>query len=125
MTDHAAQRDPRAGRLASSPRLAFLLVFALHVGLRALSLTRVPVRLVETHTCWEVTAVAMSLYERGEFADPYAIPTGPTAHVPPFHPGSVRGSASGRAPVLPRASSERSSRAGPASSKRPRRSRSA
>jgi hypothetical protein len=30
--------------------------------------------------------VAMSLYERGEFADPYCLPSGATAHMPPFQP---------------------------------------
>jgi len=29
--------------------------------------------------------VAFSLYEKGEFADPYCLPTGPTAHMPPLH----------------------------------------
>lgn len=70
----------------SSPWRSFLLVFVLHFGLQAFLLTKVPVRWVQPHIRWEVTAVAMSLYERGEFADPYALPTGPTAHVPPFHP---------------------------------------
>jgi len=34
----------------------------------------------------EVPGVALALYERGEFADPYCLPTGPTAHMPPFQP---------------------------------------
>ena len=67
----------------------FLLVFLLHVILQALFLTKVPVRYIQPHTRWEVLAVAISLYERGEFADPYALSTGPTAHMPPFHPALV------------------------------------
>jgi len=65
---------------------ACLLVFLAHVGVQGLALTRVPVEWVRPHARFEVTAVAMSLYERGAFADPYCLPTGPTAHVPPFHP---------------------------------------
>lgn len=89
MAEEAVGTTPGGDRLPLSARRAFFLVFALHVGLQAILLTKVPVRLVEPHTRWEVTAVAMSLYERGEFADPYAIPTGPTAHVPPFHPALI------------------------------------
>lgn len=75
----------------SSPGRAFLLVFLLHVGLESFFLTKVPARHVQPHTRWEVPAVAMALYERGEFADPYALPTGPTAHMPPFHPALLAG----------------------------------
>ena len=70
---------------APVPR-ACLLVFLVHLGVQGLALTRVPERWVRPHTRFEVTAVAMSLYERGAFADPYCLPTGPTAHMPPFHP---------------------------------------
>ena len=65
---------------------ACLLVFLVHVGVQGLALTRVPVEWVRPHARFEVTAVAMSLYEREAFADPYCLPTGPTAHMPPFHP---------------------------------------
>lgn len=70
---------------------ACLLVFLVHVGVQGLALTRVPERWVRPHTRFEVTAVAMSLYERGAFADPYCLPTGPTAHMPPFHPALMAG----------------------------------
>src|SRR5512143_3785849 len=69
----------RAGR-------AFLLIFLVHLGVQGLFLIWVPTDYVRPHTRWEVPAVAMSLYERGEFADPYCLPTGPTAHMPPFQP---------------------------------------
>jgi hypothetical protein len=65
---------------------AFLLIFLVHLGVQGLFLTRVPAQHVLPHTRWEVPAVAMALYERGEFADPYCLPTGPTAHMPPFQP---------------------------------------
>ena len=70
----------------ATSRRAFALVFLVHLGVQGLVLTRVPERWVRPHTRFEVTAVAMSLYERGAFADPYCLPTGPTAHMPPFHP---------------------------------------
>jgi hypothetical protein len=70
----------------ASPWRAFLLVFLVHVGVQGFFLTKVPTEHVRPHTRWEVPAVAMSLYERGEFADPYCLPTGPTAHMPPFQP---------------------------------------
>ena len=34
----------------------------------------------------EPRAIAFSLMQRGQFADPYAIPTGLTAHLPPIYP---------------------------------------
>lgn len=38
------------------------------------------------HGWTEVQFIARSLAERGEFADPYAIPTGPTSHTAPVYP---------------------------------------
>jgi hypothetical protein len=35
---------------------------------------------------WELGAIAISLMKTGKFADPYMIPTGPTAHLPPIYP---------------------------------------
>lgn len=35
---------------------------------------------------WELSSIAISLMETGRFADPYMIPTGPTAHLPPAYP---------------------------------------
>ena len=68
------------------PRRAFLLIFFVHLGVQGLFLTKVPTQWVLPHSRFEVSAVAMALYERGEFADPYCLPTGPTAHMPPFQP---------------------------------------
>ncbi len=70
----------------ATPGRAFLLIFLVHLGVQGLLLTRVPTDHVRPHTRGEVPAVAMALYERGEFADPYCLPTGPTAHMPPFQP---------------------------------------
>lgn len=68
------------------PLRAFILIFSLHLGIQGYFLTKVPARHIVPHTRWEISAVAMALYERGEFADPYCLPTGPTAHMPPFQP---------------------------------------
>jgi hypothetical protein len=57
--------------IARRPRRSFLVLF-----LSAL----IP------HTRWEIQAVAVSLVTQGTFADPYAMPTGPTAHMPPAYP---------------------------------------
>ena len=35
---------------------------------------------------WELPSIAISLAQTGRFADPYLIPTGPTAHLPPIIP---------------------------------------
>jgi hypothetical protein len=72
-----------------TPGCAFALVFLLHVGVQGFFLPLLDSRHVMPHTRYEVTAVAMSLYERGTFADPYCLPTGPTAHMPPFHPALI------------------------------------
>ena len=58
------------------PRRAFLLIFFVHLGVQGLFLTKVPTQWVLPHSRFEVSAVAMALYERGEFADPYCLPTG-------------------------------------------------
>jgi len=70
----------------AQPWRAFLLIFLVHLGVQSLFLTKVPTQWVLPHSRFEVTAVAMALYERGEFADPYCLPTGATAHMPPFQP---------------------------------------
>ena len=73
--------------IAATPRRAFLVVFTLAFGLR---LGLVALGLIAD--AWrppghslEPEAVAASLVRTGHFADPYAVPTGPTAHVPPLH----------------------------------------
>lgn len=73
------------------PKGRFLLVFAVHLAVQGTFLVHVPERFVRPHARWEVNAVAMSLHERGTFADPYAVPTGPTAHVPPAFPAAMAG----------------------------------
>ena len=73
-------------RLAESRRWSFVLIFVLSFGVQSFFLTRVPEKYIVPHTRWEMQAVAVSLAENGTFADPYALPTGPTAHLPPVMP---------------------------------------
>ena len=70
-------------------RRAPLLILALAVGVRAalLASPMVPREWVMTGAQIEVDKVAASLATTGRYADPYAIPTGPTAHPLPIHTG--------------------------------------
>lgn len=73
--------------LASLPRRpgrAFLLLFALAFSVRGFVLTKLPAEAIRPDTRWEAPAIAVALAERGTFADAYALPTGPTAHLPPI-----------------------------------------
>ncbi len=73
-------------RLARSPSWAFGLIFGLAFTVRVALLNLVPLDVLVPHTRWEIEAIAHSILLRGEFADPYAIATGLTAHVPPVYP---------------------------------------
>ena len=73
--------------MAQSPLRAFVLIFLLGFSIRVFFLAQVPERRILPHNRWEDTAIATALVERGEFADPYMIPTGPTTHLPPLVPG--------------------------------------
>jgi hypothetical protein len=73
--------------MARSPIRAFIIIFLLGFSIRVFFLIKVPERRILPHDRWEDTAIATSLVERGQFADPYMIPTGHTAHLPPLVPG--------------------------------------
>lgn len=77
--------------LASSPARGFVLIFVIGFSIRATLIRWAPREYILPHTRWEMEAIAVSLTERGTFADPYAIPTGPTAHAPPVFPGILSG----------------------------------
>ena len=72
--------------LARSSARAFLVIFLLAFAVGTAVLPFVPRSVIEPHTRWEVNAVAVSLATTGRFADPYALPSGPTAHMPPAFP---------------------------------------
>lgn len=67
----------------------FLVIFLLGLTIRGFFLTKFPESMVRPHDRWENNAIAHSLVDRGEFADPYMIPTGSTAHLPPVWPGII------------------------------------
>ena len=73
--------------LARSYSRAFLVLFLLGFSLRVGTLSLIPRDLIPPNPKWETGAVAFSLFQTGEFADPYLIPTGPTAHMPPLQVG--------------------------------------
>jgi hypothetical protein len=68
---------------------AFIIIFLLGFSIRLFFLIKMPERTFLPNNRWEDTAIAMSLTEHGRFADPYIIPTGPTAHLPPLVPGII------------------------------------
>lgn len=78
--------DSTQPRRQHRPGRTFLLIFALALVVQAVFLRFVPRQWVEPHTRWEVQAIAVSLAETGRFANPYLLPTGPTAHLPPIPP---------------------------------------
>jgi len=65
--------------------VAFLAIFSLSFLIRFSLLVRVP-RSEIFNTGGEATRIAHALVSKGQFADPYVIPTGPTAHTTPFFP---------------------------------------
>jgi len=62
------------------------LVFSIALAIRLFFLTLVPGDALYPSTDWELDSIAMSLVTTGEFANPYALPTGPTAHLAPIPP---------------------------------------
>lgn len=70
--------------LAGSSGRAFVFIFFLAFGVRAYSWIRNPPLLPNPDR--ELGAIARSLVETGQFANPYIIETGPTAHLPPIPP---------------------------------------
>lgn len=88
----AGPRNPVArcvGWLAGSPARAFFVLFLVGLALRLSLLPMFPKGAISPNPNWETGAVAISLARTGAFADPYLIPTGPTAHVPPLYPGAM------------------------------------
>jgi hypothetical protein len=77
---------------ARSPKRSFFIVFFVAFAIRGFLLTQVPPRRVHPdNPNSQDQVIAMSLIEKGEFADVYILPTGPTAHSAPFVPGLIAG----------------------------------
>lgn len=66
--------------------LAFILIFILAFRIRNEALSKIPSRYLAPTPNWELSAIAISLYNGEGFANPYMIDTGPTAHLPPVYP---------------------------------------
>ncbi len=63
-----------------------LLVFVVALAIRLFFLTLIPEDALRPSADWELDAIAMSLVTEGQFANPYIVPTGPTAHLAPIPP---------------------------------------
>ena len=63
-----------------------LLVFVVALAIRLFFLTLIPEDALIPSADWELDAIAMSLATEGQFANPYIVPTGPTAHLAPIPP---------------------------------------
>jgi hypothetical protein len=68
------------------PRRACLVVFLVALAVRMFFLTLIPEDAVRPNTDWEMNAIAISVLTEGQFANPYVVPTGPTAHLAPIPP---------------------------------------
>ncbi len=72
--------------IVRSPIRSFLIVFIPAFVIRSYFLSLVSIDTILPHTRWEIFAVAHALATTGQFADPYILPTGPTAHLAPIYP---------------------------------------
>ena len=75
--------------LVRSHLRSFLLLFLLSFLPRLNELGHIPASWLIPNADRELGAIAISLMQTGRFADPYALPTGPTAHLPPLYPFMV------------------------------------
>ena len=71
---------------ARSPWRSFILIFLISFTIRVNQLNQFNRRYLVPTAERELGAIAISVMKTGEFADPYIIPTGPTAHLPPIPP---------------------------------------
>ena len=71
---------------ACSPWRSFGVIFLLSLALSINQLNQIPSRQLIPSAYRELGAIAISLMKTGQFADPYMISTGPTAHLPPIIP---------------------------------------
>ena len=80
------ERTGTVNRSDRAPWWPGLLVFLVALAIRIFFLTLIPREALQPSTDWELDSIAMSLVTTGEFANPYVVPTGPTAHLPPIPP---------------------------------------
>ncbi len=78
--------------ILGSPWPSFIILFLLCMAVRVHQLTPLPDWAVSSlDRPREIQRIVRSLVETGAFANPYALPTGPTAHVPPIFPVMIAG----------------------------------
>ncbi|MGD9092334.1 MAG: hypothetical protein PVF74_05775, partial [Anaerolineales bacterium] len=73
--------------VACSPWRSFFTLFVFNIAVRCYYLFQVPPAYILPRTDLEQGAIALSLTRSGQFANPYIVTTGPTAHLPPITPG--------------------------------------
>jgi hypothetical protein len=72
--------------MVHSPWRAFTVLFLLSLAVRLYNPSQIPISAFYPNPERELGAIVTSLRQTGEFADPYLLPTGPTAHLPPLYP---------------------------------------
>lgn len=72
--------------MVRSPWRPFIIIFLLSFTIRLNQLNHINAWDLIPNARRELGAIAISLMQTGQFADPYLIPTGPTAHLPPLYP---------------------------------------
>ncbi len=72
--------------MVRSPWRSFIVLFLLSFVIRYNQLNHTHYRDLLPNAERESGAIVLSLMETGQFADPYRLPTGPTAHLPPLYP---------------------------------------
>lgn len=65
--------------MVRSPWRAFLVLFLLSLAIRLHNMAQIPIWVFYPSPERELGAIVTSLRHTGEFADPYLLPTGPTA----------------------------------------------
>lgn len=85
---HDRLRVVRAGVdwVVCSPWRSFLVIFLFSFTIHVNQLNQIPSRHLIPNAYRELGAITISLTKTGQFANPYMIPTGPTAHLPPIIP---------------------------------------
>ena len=74
--------------LGARPWLSFFLILSLTLAIRVAIVATWPTPVVSLAR-GEAENIAATLATQGRFADPFCLPTGPTAHNPPFYPWLV------------------------------------
>ena len=69
-----------------SPWRYFVAIFLFSFAIRVNQLNEIDPRYLVPTTDWELSSIAISLVKTGQFADPYMLPSGLTAHLPPIYP---------------------------------------